>query len=81
MGSRRLGNVSTLASSSNLNPVPSEPIGGIGDTAMDAITTSLAVLRDSGALASSIPYIGPVAGLLLQVLAMRSVSFLLFSWA
>ncbi|KAH9009314.1 hypothetical protein EDB84DRAFT_1204198 [Lactarius hengduanensis] len=38
---------------------------------MSAIQTSLAVLKDGSALAAELPYIAPIAGLLLQVLTMR----------
>jgi hypothetical protein len=44
--------------------------------AMDAIKTSLAVLKDGSALAAKIPYIAPVAGLLLQALTMWDASHL-----
>jgi hypothetical protein len=38
---------------------------------MSAIQTSLAVLKEGSSLATKLPYISPIAGLLLQVLAMR----------
>ncbi|KAF8269795.1 hypothetical protein EI94DRAFT_1724355 [Lactarius quietus] len=38
---------------------------------MNAIQTSLAVLQEGSALASKLPFIAPIAGLLLQALAMR----------
>ncbi len=38
---------------------------------MSAIQTSLAVLKEGSALATKLPYIAPIAGLLLQALAMR----------
>ncbi|KAI0296720.1 hypothetical protein B0F90DRAFT_1918978 [Multifurca ochricompacta] len=53
------------------NPTSSEPIGEGGGVAMSAIETSLAALKEASSLAGKIPYISPVAGLLLQVLTMR----------
>jgi hypothetical protein len=41
---------------------------------MSAIETSLTVLKEASALAVKIPYISPVAGLLLQAITMRDVS-------
>ncbi len=41
---------------------------------MSAIETSLAALRDASGLGTDIPFIAPVAGLLLQVLTMRDAS-------
>ena len=43
------------------------------EVAMSAIQTSLAALKLGSALASKLPYISPIAGLLLQVLTMRDV--------
>ena len=43
------------------------------DTAMNAIQTSLAVLQAGSSLASKLPFIAPIAGLLLQALTMRDV--------
>jgi hypothetical protein len=62
-----------------LNPTSSEPIGGRGDIAMSAMETSLAALKDASALVAKIPFIGPVANLLLQALAMRNASIPQFS--
>ncbi|KAI0293884.1 hypothetical protein B0F90DRAFT_1919880 [Multifurca ochricompacta] len=62
------------ASQSGSQPVlihSSEPIGGSVDVAMTTIETSLAALKEASSLMSKIPYISPVAGLLLQVLTMR----------
>ena len=42
------------------------------DIAMDAIQTSLAVLMTGSSLASKLPFIAPIAGLLLQALTMRN---------
>ncbi|KAF8269793.1 hypothetical protein EI94DRAFT_1828684 [Lactarius quietus] len=47
------------------------PIDTHDDIAMSAIQTSLAVLQEGGAIASMLPFIAPIAGLLLQALAMR----------
>jgi hypothetical protein len=41
---------------------------------MNTIQTSLEVLKEASALIEKIPYISPVAGLLLQALKMRDVS-------
>lgn len=41
------------------------------EVAMSAIQTSLVALQLGSALASKLPYISPIAGLLLQVLTMR----------
>jgi hypothetical protein len=38
---------------------------------MNAIQTSLAILQEGSTLASKLPFIAPIAGLLLQVLTMR----------
>ncbi|KAH9033004.1 hypothetical protein EDB85DRAFT_1157335 [Lactarius pseudohatsudake] len=46
-------------------------IGTRNDVALSAIQTSLAVLKEGSALAARLPYISPIAGLLLQVLIMR----------
>ncbi|KAI0289687.1 P-loop containing nucleoside triphosphate hydrolase protein, partial [Multifurca ochricompacta] len=62
------------ASQRSSQPVPihsSEPIGGSVDVAMTTIETSLAALKEASSLMAKIPYISPVAGLLLQVLTMR----------
>lgn len=57
----------------NSNPVPSEPIGGTSGIVVDTITTSLAVLKEGSSVAARIPYIGAIAGLLLQALVMQDV--------
>ncbi|KAH9040460.1 hypothetical protein EDB85DRAFT_139784 [Lactarius pseudohatsudake] len=41
------------------------------DVAMNAIQISLAVLKEGSSLATKFPFIAPIAGLLLQALAMR----------
>ncbi|KAH9056517.1 hypothetical protein EDB87DRAFT_1220674 [Lactarius vividus] len=41
------------------------------DTAMSAIQTSLALLKEGSSLATNLPFIAPIAGLLLQALIMR----------
>ena len=40
---------------------------------MSAIQTSLAVLQQGSSLATHLPFIAPIAGLLLQALTMRDV--------
>ena len=49
------------------------------DFAMSAIQTSLAVLVAGSSLASKLPFIAPIAGLLLQALAMRDARLLFIS--
>jgi hypothetical protein len=44
---------------------------------MGTIEVSLAALKDASALTAKIPFIAPVAGLLLQALTMRDASVLL----
>ncbi|KAH9019152.1 hypothetical protein EDB84DRAFT_625514 [Lactarius hengduanensis] len=46
-------------------------IGTHGDITMGAIQTSLAALKEGSALATNVPFIAPIAGLLLQALTMR----------
>ena len=46
---------------------------------MTAIQTSLAVLVTGSSLASNLPFIAPIAGLLLQALAMRDARVLYIS--
>ena len=43
------------------------------DVAMNAIQTALAALKEGSSLASKLPFIAPIAGLLLQALTMRDV--------
>jgi hypothetical protein len=54
-------------------------IGGGGDVAMGVLETSLAALQTGSALVSNVPFISPVAGLILQALQMRGVRFRLLS--
>ncbi|KAH9004758.1 hypothetical protein EDB86DRAFT_3072230 [Lactarius hatsudake] len=46
-------------------------IGMHGDITLSAIQTSLAALKEGSALATKLPFIAPIAGLLLQALTMR----------
>jgi len=46
---------------------------------MSAIEVSLAALKEASALAGRIPFIAPVAGLLLQAITMRDASVPLLS--
>jgi len=62
---------STMTHQAIASPASSEPIGGIGDTAMSGIEVSLSALKEASALTAKIPYISFVAGLLLQALTMR----------
>ncbi|KAI0291023.1 hypothetical protein B0F90DRAFT_441288 [Multifurca ochricompacta] len=59
------------ASGTNLNPASSAKIGGRANVGMSAIQTSLAVLKEGSALGAKVPYLAPIAGLLLQALTMR----------
>ncbi|KAI0294481.1 hypothetical protein B0F90DRAFT_1919668 [Multifurca ochricompacta] len=59
------------ASGSNFNPASSTQIGGRANVGMSAIQTSLAVLKEGSALGAKVPYLAPIAGLLLQALTMR----------
>ncbi|KAN0135413.1 hypothetical protein V8E53_006692 [Lactarius tabidus] len=52
-------------------PRPVSHIDSPDDIAMSAIQTSLAVLMTGSALASKLPFIAPIAGLLLQAFTMR----------
>ncbi|KAI0293368.1 hypothetical protein B0F90DRAFT_1822137 [Multifurca ochricompacta] len=53
------------------NPFSSGAIDGYNSIANNAIQISLAALKEGSSLASKIPYIAPIAGLILQVLTMR----------
>jgi hypothetical protein len=44
---------------------------------MGVLETSLATLQAGSALVSNVPFISPVAGLILQALKMRGVRFLI----
>ncbi len=57
------------------DPVSSGPISGGADVAMSVIETSLAALKEGSALIAQVPFVGPVAGLILQALQMRGVRF------
>ncbi|KAI0288101.1 hypothetical protein B0F90DRAFT_1820622 [Multifurca ochricompacta] len=57
--------------SDTLNLGSSGPIGGYSAIADNAIQLSLASLKEGSALAGKIPYIAPIAGLLLQALTIR----------
>ncbi|KAN0130963.1 hypothetical protein V8E53_011341 [Lactarius tabidus] len=50
---------------------PAWHISMYDDIAMSAIQTSLAALKEGSALAANLPFIAPIAGLLLQALTMR----------
>ncbi|KAH9008182.1 hypothetical protein EDB83DRAFT_648887 [Lactarius deliciosus] len=47
------------------------PIDTHDDIAMGAIQTSLSLLKEGSSLATNLPFIAPIAGLLLQALTMR----------
>ena len=54
-------------------PDPASHIDTHDDIAMGALETSLRVLMAGSSLASKLPFIAPIAGLLFQALAMRDV--------
>lgn len=58
-----------------LDPVPSGSIGEGRDVAMDIIEASLATLQVGSAFVSNVPFIAPIAGIILQTLKMRCVRF------
>ncbi|KAI0294313.1 hypothetical protein B0F90DRAFT_1286987 [Multifurca ochricompacta] len=58
-------------SAGNKDPSSSEPIGGSVDVAIGVLETSLAALKEVSSLAGKIPYISPIAGIILQALKMR----------
>ena len=66
-------------SATGVGPVSSGSIGGRSDVAMSVVETSLAALQSGSALVTSVPFIAPVAGLILQALQMRAVRFRLLS--
>ncbi|KAI0292825.1 P-loop containing nucleoside triphosphate hydrolase protein [Multifurca ochricompacta] len=70
---RRMFNASSTDSQpdSALLNSSSEPISRAPDVVMSTIETSLVALKEASSLMVKIPYISPVAGLLLQVLTMR----------
>jgi hypothetical protein len=55
------------------DPISSESIGGGSDLAMGVIETSLAALQAGSAFMTNVPFISPVASLILQALKMRGV--------
>jgi len=54
-----------------LDPASSDPIGGVVDTGINAVETSLAAMKEASALIVKIPWFSPVAGLILQALTIR----------
>ncbi|KAH9030792.1 hypothetical protein EDB85DRAFT_1403484 [Lactarius pseudohatsudake] len=60
-----------LAQDTTVVPGPTWQIGTHDDIAMSAIQTSLALLKEGSSLATQLPFIAPIAGLLLQALTMR----------
>jgi hypothetical protein len=76
---RRVLTLSSLAktdwvySADGIDPVSSGSIGGSSGITMNAIETSLTILKEGSALVAHVPFIGPVAGIILQALQMRGV--------
>ena len=62
-----------MGSADDGDPMPSETIGGGSDLAIGVIETSLAALQTGSALATHVPFISPIVGLILQALKMRGV--------
>jgi hypothetical protein len=52
---------------------PTRHISTHDDTAMSAIQTALAVIMEGSSFATKLPFITPIAGLILQALTMRDV--------
>ena len=52
---------------------PASHISMHDDVAMNTIQTALAALKEGSSLAATLPFIAPIAGLLLQALTMRDV--------
>ena len=65
----------SIVSADGVDPVSSDSIGGRKDVAMGVIETSLAALQTGSALVNNVPFIAPVAGLIIQALQMRGVRF------
>ena len=74
-----IANTDCHPSADRLDPVPSESIGGTKDVTIGVIETSLAALQTGSALVTKVPFISPVAGLILQALKMRGVRLGLLS--
>ena len=55
------------------DPISSGSIGGGRDVAMGVIESSLAALQVGSALVTNVPFISPVASIILQALQMRGV--------
>ena len=66
-------NSDCLRSADPGDPISSESIGGGRDVAMGVIETSLAALQAGSSLVTNVPFISPVASLILQALQMRGV--------
>ncbi|KAH8986538.1 hypothetical protein EDB86DRAFT_2244813 [Lactarius hatsudake] len=60
-----------LAARTTVIPEPAWQIDTHDDITMGAIQTSLALLKEGSSLATNLPFIAPIAGLLLQALTMR----------
>jgi hypothetical protein len=69
----RLLTRTSIVSADGVDPVSSGPIGDGGDVAMSVIETSLAALQTGSALVTNVPFIAPIAGLIIQALQMRGV--------
>ncbi|KAH9036957.1 hypothetical protein EDB85DRAFT_2142741 [Lactarius pseudohatsudake] len=63
--------VPLAAQGTTVIPEPAWQIDTHDDIAMGAIQTSLSLLKEGSCLATKLPFIAPIAGLLLQALTMR----------
>jgi hypothetical protein len=70
-----LANTDCVYSADGVDSVSSGRIGGSSDVAMNVIETSLTVLQEGSALVANVPFIGPIASIILQALQMRGVRF------
>ena len=71
----RLLTWTVIVSADRVDHVSSDAIGDGGDITIGIIETSLAALQTGSALVTNVPFIAPVAGLIIQALQMRGVRF------
>ena len=68
--------MTTAASAAVSGPTWDSDISTHDDTAMSAIQTALAALMEGSSFAAKLPFITPIASLILQALTMRDARFL-----
>ena len=71
--------MTTAASAAVFDPTWDSDINKHDDTATSAIQTALAVLMEGSSFAAKLPFIAPIASLILQALTMRDARFPHFS--